>query len=171
MNRKIELLKQANTDKKRNVLLRKYWGQDAHCYSDHYWLSKETNWEDIYMILTVLNARSVSVYLKVGPDSFVNYSWEQMLKEADEAEKKWGISNALEIRSKYHSFWNFQAKGNKNGIVYVDLEQISSDKIVARTVAKEGSHGDEDGYGVEPDTWVSAVLDREGSFVQPFYLG
>lgn len=33
----------------------------------------------------------------------------------------------------------------------------------------EGGKGDDDGFGVESDLWVSAVLDKEGNFVKPFF--
>ncbi len=167
----MKLLKLAATDKERNSLLRKYWGEDAHCYNDYYGFPKRTSWEDIYEILTTQNARSASVYLKVDENSFSHYFWEQMRKEEEETEKKWGISDALNVNLEYQDFWDFEAKGIKEGVVYVNLDLASPDKIIVRKAIREGSHGDEDGYGVEPDTWVSAVLDRNGNFVQPFYLG
>ncbi|WP_075556664.1 hypothetical protein [Parabacteroides timonensis] len=171
MNKKIEQLKQAKTDEEKERLLKKYWGRDAYCYSDHYWLPKGISWGDVCEVLTSLDIRSVSTYLEVNKDSFTYYSWEQMLEEENEAKRKWGICDALEVCREYHAFWDFVAESNKNGFVYAEICRLSPDKFVARKVLKEGSHGDEDGFGVEPDTWISAVLDRDGHFIQPFYLG
>lgn len=33
-----------------------------------------------------------------------------------------------------------------------------------------GDNGDDDGYGVEPDTWLRANINSKGTFIKPFFI-
>ena len=64
-NDKLEQLKQATTEVNKNLVLKKYWGSEAHCYGNHYDFPKETPWEDIYPI-TVMDVCDISLHLSQG---------------------------------------------------------------------------------------------------------
>lgn len=39
-----------------------------------------------------------------------------------------------------------------------------------RYCVQEGSHGDEDGYGVEDDTWIVGLLNMDGTWYREWYI-
>lgn len=49
-----------------------------------------------------------------------------------------------------------------DGTAYSYLEWLSEDRIKIRIWIEEGDRGDEDGYGVEPDTWMVGFINKEG---------
>lgn len=53
----------------------------------------------------------------------------------------------------------------------LDLELYDDNCIVCRVCTEEGDRGDEDGLGVEPDMWASALFDFEGNIIQTFAPG
>lgn len=42
--------------------------------------------------------------------------------------------------------------------------------IEMRYCIAHGSHGDEDGYGIEPDTWLMALLKEDGTWLKEWYI-
>ena len=42
--------------------------------------------------------------------------------------------------------------------------------IDIRYCIREGSHGDEDGYGVEDDTWLVALINEDGTWLHEWYI-
>ena len=58
----------------------------------------------------------------------------------------------------------------KKGIVEVYAKAIEFGLIEISKVIQEGDRGDSEGFGVEPDTWIVAYLNRKGEFVSPFSL-
>lgn len=173
-NDKFEQLKQATTEADKNLVFKKYWGAEAHCYGNHYDFPEETPWEDIYPILSWMCVTSHYIYLKVDRESFVDYTWEQKEKKIRDAEKRYGenaYDTVLEIDDEYFAYQAFVQQALYDGFVYINAQYNSPDRIILRKVTHEGGRGDEDGFGVEPDFWVSAVLDGKGHFVQPFSPG
>jgi hypothetical protein len=57
------------------------------------------------------------------------------------------------------------------GKIYTRVFLLKSDVMYLMYCIEEGDCGDEDGYGVEPDTWIIAYVDRGGNFLVPFELG
>ena len=39
-----------------------------------------------------------------------------------------------------------------------------------RYCVREGSHGDEDGFGIEPDTWIVGLLNMDGTWYREWYI-
>lgn len=173
-NDKLEQLKQAITEVDKNLVLKKYWGPEAHCYGNHYEFPKEMTWEDIYPILSWMCVASHSIYLKIDKESFADYSWEQKEAKIRDVEKRYGekaFDMVLELDEEYFSYQAFVQQVLYDGFVQVKAQYISPDRIILRKVTHIGGQGDEDGFGVEPDFWASAVLDGKGCFVQPFTPG
>ena len=50
----------------------------------------------------------------------------------------------------------------ERGQAYASLSWISENNIKVKECIAEGYNGDEDGYGVEPDTWMIGYLNKEG---------
>lgn len=47
---------------------------------------------------------------------------------------------------------------------------IEGRRLVLRYCIEEGDHGDEDGYGMEPDTWLVGELNPKGRWIGQFYI-
>ena len=47
---------------------------------------------------------------------------------------------------------------------------IEKRRLVLRCCIEEGDNGDEDGYGMEPDTWLIGELDSKGRWLGKFYI-
>jgi len=47
---------------------------------------------------------------------------------------------------------------------------IYNRQLVLRRCIEEGDHGDEDGYGMEPDTWLIGKMDSKGRWLGSFYI-
>lgn len=47
---------------------------------------------------------------------------------------------------------------------------IEKRRLVLRYCIEEGDNGDEDGYGMEPDTWLIGELDSKGRWLEKFYI-
>lgn len=58
---------------------------------------------------------------------------------------------------------------NKKRAIKFDYNYIDEGRLVLRRCIEEGDNGDE-GFGMEPDTWLICELDSEGNLVEPFYI-
>lgn len=47
---------------------------------------------------------------------------------------------------------------------------IEGKRLLLRYCVEEGDHGDEDGFGMEPDTWLIRELNPKGNWIGPFYI-
>lgn len=70
-------------------------------------------------------------------------------------------------------FFTFSSERRKmiaNGFLYVSAERIKFDLIELTECIQDRGRGDEDGFGVEPDTFVKGYLNIDGGFVSPIAL-
>jgi len=58
----------------------------------------------------------------------------------------------------------------KDGYIYANLKWISGNEIRVRKCLEQGYPGDEDGYGVEPDTWLVGTLNRNGNLKELYHI-
>lgn len=58
---------------------------------------------------------------------------------------------------------------NRKSVRFTVWER-EGDYIDIRYCIRMGDRGDEDGYGVEPDTWLVARLNPDGSWLTPWYI-
>lgn len=58
----------------------------------------------------------------------------------------------------------------EKGYLEADAKKIDFELIELSCRIEEGDRGDEDGFGMEPDTWIIAYLNLNGGFVSPFSL-
>ena len=96
----------------------------------------EAIWEEKYGLLSLFRGASHLMYVSVNRSDLADPLLEHRYPE---------LAEILE--------W---------GQTYASLSWISENEIKVMECIKEGSHGDEDGYGVEPDTWMIGYLNREG---------
>lgn len=77
--------------------------------------------------------------------------------------------NNLAVPSLEHRYPKLQ-KILKEGLTYASLSWVAENEIKVMECLEEGSNGDEDGYGVEPDTWMIGYLDKEGTLLGCFEI-
>ncbi len=70
----------------------------------------------------------------------------------------------------YFTFSGERSKMIKSGFLYVSAERIQFDLVKLTACIKDGGRGDEDGFGVEPDTYVNGYLSLDGEFISPVAL-
>lgn len=54
--------------------------------------------------------------------------------------------------------------------VYAHLKWLSENEIKVKDCLKMGDMGDEDGFGIEPDTWMTGILYRDGSIRKHYVI-
>jgi len=80
------------------------------------------------------------------------------------------------IKRYYCPEWNrLPPEGNLNTICaqkrpLLFRAWVEKDYIDLRYLLEEGDHGDELGFGVEPDTWLVAHLNTDGTWRQRWYI-
>lgn len=98
-------------------------------------------WEILFTLMSVFD---IPVYLrfKITPELFshIRYIYDEMRR----AEKE--------------GFFECCGRYDK-----------AKDVILFQTCLEQ-NYGDEDGFGVEPDVYAEAVMDRNGKFIVPFYV-
>jgi len=75
---------------------------------------------------------------------------------------------------KYEEYFAYKKeipKYVKDGYITVFSKPVAFGLIEIINCIMSGDRGDDDGYGVEPDTWIQGYLDSEFKFVSPFSLG
>lgn len=70
----------------------------------------------------------------------------------------------------YFTFSSERRKIIKNGFMYVSAERIKFKLVILSACIKDGGRGDEDGFGVEPDTYVKGYLSLDGEIISPVAL-
>jgi hypothetical protein len=107
--------------------------------------------------------------------------WNQKIQEAFGGKKPFLSYSLMDIPV---SADNFSAETKKysnvkkailKGSIYTRISEVYSPAgelacYELMYCVEEGDHGDVDGFGVEPDTWIISWLDPEGNFITPFYL-
>lgn len=58
--------------------------------------------------------------------------------------------------------WNGLSRSEKIKHIFDYLESMRNSQAVCRVCTEEGDHGNEDGFGVEPDMWQAHCLILKG---------
>jgi hypothetical protein len=104
--------------------------------------------------------------IKVTSANFATLSSEEKIGDSD----KPSFGNMPIDLDDYFAYQAAVPKLIKEGKVYVYLEEVGFNFIRANYCIKDGGRGDSDGYGVEPDTWITAYLNSNEKFVSPLAL-
>jgi len=70
----------------------------------------------------------------------------------------------------YYVFSRERQRIFKNGFMYVYAKRIKFNLVEISACINDRGSGDEDGYGVEPDTFVKGYLNLDGEFISPVAL-
>jgi len=97
-----------------------------------------------------------------GDSNEVSYHIRMAYQPAWEAFTKWyQVKQMCETKEPYLFRISYRKAGYRSDMgPYIDI----------RYCVHEGSHGDEDGYGIEDDTWLVALLNDDGTFLREWYI-
>ena len=97
-----------------------------------------------------------------GDSNEVSYHILMAYQPAWEAFTKWyQVKQMCETKEPYLFRISYRKEGYRSNMgPYIDI----------RYCVHEGSHGDEDGYGIEDDTWLVALLNDDGTFLREWYI-
>lgn len=132
---------QSNPERRKELL--KMYAGDYVKFDGRYWASQidvDCPWE---ILFTIMSQFKISVFLKFRAtnDLLCNVGGYDEINRA----YKYGF---FECEAKYDEATN-----------YIHLH-----------TCVEQSYGDEDGFGVEPDTYASATIDSNGVFIVPLHV-
>ncbi len=149
------------------------WGADAVGYGDWVRIPSDVAWSEIAKVTSVENCRcSVTMKMKREYISQINLDeFHELLGQVNKPGEFCRIDPDYADRE----FWAFCSWRNTNffgGKEYVfTVEKFDENTLLFMLCTCRGSYGDEDGFGVEPDMWTSALFDFNGNIVRPFQPG
>lgn len=103
-------------------------------------IPRHGTWEALYERVKKAHGEFVWIELKVTPELFGKLRNYDAIWEA-----------------KKRKFLSIEARITEEGNLYLE-ECVEQD------------FGDEDGFGVEPDTYMSGLIDSDGYFIEPFHV-
>ncbi len=135
--------------------VRKLWGESATEYDERVSFPPNTPWNEIVAVIKQTGKTQYAyVTLKVGDFGVITH---------DDLENNCDESLAL-------VGWR-QKIMDSDRLIQLKFQLYDEKTLIARVCTERGYRGDEDGYGVEPDMWASALFDFKGNVVAPFRPG
>lgn len=131
------------------------WGIEATEYDGHICFPCQTPWEEIMAVLKK-TGKEQHAYVILDRSCFGDIICEHT------------VSRDPEVKALYK--WYRRVTRSKRAIL-LGFELYDESTLVSRVCTEEGDWGDEDGFGVKPDLWASALFDFEGKIVRPFCPG
>jgi len=107
-----------------------------------------------------------SIKLTVNASNFVEHLLDEQVGDNDNP--SFGMRK-IELDD-YFAYKEQVPEIIREGVLRVIIEEVNFQLMKAISCIKYGGRGDEDGYGVEPDTWIIAYLNLDKEFVSPFAL-
>lgn len=147
------------------------WGPETSGYYEHIHFPPTAPWKEIVEVLKSCHNCQCTAYVRLTDKNFKCFG-EEDLKKLREKEKDLPFKYRLWQDSEYCAYLKWREKmlrGSKPKLL--NLEFYDDNSIVSRVCTEEGDRGDEDGFGVEPDMWASALFDFKGNVIQPFAPG
>ncbi len=147
------------------------WGLEASGYYEYLHFPPTAPWEEIVEVLKSSHHCQCTAYVRLTDKDFKLFG-EEYYKQLREKEKDLPFKYRLWQDSEYCAYLDWREKmlrGSKPKLL--NLEFYDDNHLVSRVCTEEGDHGDEDGFGVEPDMWACALFDFEGHVIRPFAPG
>ncbi len=135
--------------------VKELWGMDASEYVGTVEFPPMTLWEEIVTVIKQ-TGRIQYAYVNLSADSFGAIVNQDLLRNNEETLALIG--------------WYKKAMKSRQPI-RLGFELYGEKTLICRVCTKQGYRGDEDGFGVEPDMWASALFDFEGNVIRPFAPG
>ncbi len=135
--------------------VKELWGIEASEYAETVNFPPMTPWEEIVTVIKQTGKMQYA-YVNLSVDSFGAITNHDLSRNSEEA-------LAL-VR------WCKEVMRSKQPI-QLGFNLYDKETLVCRVCTEAGDRGDEEGFGMEPDKWASALFDFEGNVIQPFTPG
>lgn len=148
------------------------WGHEAFGYDHWASIPSWVPWEELAKVIISGNC-SCSVIMKVKRE-YISQINEDEYHKLVEQENKTSIYNIdlKDVNRNYYAFSSWRRENRLVGKEYIfTVEKYDDNTLLFLLCIDRGSNGDEDGFGVEPDIWTSALFDLKGNIVQHFRPG
>ncbi len=157
----------------REEKVKELWGEDAHEYSRTVWFPRSVPWDEILQVLRNTEEEQHIYFTPKEEDIlFIRYD-DLEISKMNEEEKIFSRYYSRKM-DEFISFQDWRRKildRAKPKTIQIPIDWYDENTLVSHLCIEEGDYGDEDGFGVEPDVWVSALFDLIGNVVRPFEPG
>ncbi len=163
------------TESEFNVRVKELWGEEAQTYSYDITFPVSAPWAEIAEVIRMRRAYHM-VHIVLTEDDFMYYVEDEIpkklydengrLKKPLKSYRK--TSDSVEYKA--YKDWRSMMLRNRRP-KRLDVRLYDENTLISRMCTLEGGRGDEDGFGVEPDMWASALIDFNGRVVRPFSPG
>jgi hypothetical protein len=157
----------------RRKQLQHLWGEEAYGYGKFANIPSTVEWNEIVKAITHGNCECrVKMVAKRDYISPMSRDEFHRLLDQEKADKKFCVVDPQYADRDFGAFnsWrnaNFLGEKEYNFTV----EKFDEGTLRFMLCIGEGSNGDDDGFGVEPDMWTSALFDLNGNIVRLFQPG
>ena len=124
-----------------------YTDGTLHNYYGTIWQRKILPWNITYRLLKIFNRFKVHIMFPIEKEMFD-------LKSITES--------TVSVSSKFDDMLD---RGYVND---VHTELMPDGNVMLELLVEEGDHGDEDGFGVEPDIWANGIMGKDGKMLKLF---
>jgi len=136
-------------------------------YNNSIWQTQEASWDEVYRVLEENRIKSHSILIRVNEESFAKPDLTLASLEVHP------IGN-LEMRFKLFDDERVYSTEIpaliETKLIRVHAQYAGFGLIQLSKCIKDGGRGDEEGFDVEPDTWIEAYCNQDGKLVAPFTL-
>ena len=147
------------------------WGSEASGYYEHIYFPPTAPWKEVVEVIKSNHHCQCIAYVRLADKDFKFFD-EEDIKKLREKEDALPLMYSLRLHSEYYAYLEWREKMLRSSKTkLLNLQFYDDNSLVCRVCTEEGDRGDEDGFGVEPDMWASALLDFEGNVIQPFAPG
>ncbi len=135
--------------------VKELWGTSASEYAEMVNFPQGTPWEETIAVIRQTGKKQYAyVILKEGDFGVITN--DDIVNNCD---------NSLALVGWYKEVMN------SGQPIQLGFELFDDKTLICHVCTEEGYRGDEDGFGVEPDMWASALFDFEGNVIGPFRPG
>lgn len=150
--------------------VKELWGPEASVCYGHISFPPDAPWSEIVEVLKSSHSHHTT-YVHLNSEDFKMPGPEELNTEYEKLKDK-PIHYRLELYEDYQAFFFWRAKMLRSpGPKKLDLALYDDSSLICRVCTREGYRGDDDGFGVEPDSWASALFDLDGNVIRPFAPG
>lgn len=149
------------------------WGNEAYGYDYHVGIPAGVAWDEMAKVVISGNCVcSFPMKMKREYISQINRDEYCQLVEQENKLNELCYTSPNEADRDFYAFRSWRNENFPEGKEYIfTVEKYDDNTLLFLLCIGRGSYGDEDGFGVEPDLWTSALFDLKGNIVELFRPG
>lgn len=148
------------------------WGEGAYGFGDMVNIPYGVSWEEVVKVVFATK-HYCKITLKVKPEYISDIDLDEFMHLVKRINKPGKICqiDPRYVQKEFFAFskWRRKYSGKSKCLFYA--ERFNDNSLILFVCTEEGDRGDEDGFGVEPDMWTSAIFDLHENPIIPFRPG